>query len=198
MTQELIRTERNVAADEARTARDEARARGDHALALQYDEAERRALAGELVTSPEGRVPAVTKDRVEALYQAMVDEHGSIGYRLMNDWRDRAPERVAAAVAFIEAHPRFREIAENYGLDLHPGVIALAYEAARGGGVGAGSSQGNMPGYILSGADEARRQRDIAMARGDRSLANAWDERERQELAAIENGPIVGHGGRWL
>lgn len=62
------------------------------------------------------------------------------------------------------------------------------------GGIGAMTEQDRDT--AMDAANEARKKRVEARARGDNEAAKKWDQKEREALEKMGNGPIVGAGGR--
>ncbi len=106
---------------------------GDTGAANQAYALELQARDGELQESEESH-ESESGESVEQTFDYLTEEFGDDAEQLRADWGSEANENLALGRALVEDHPELSTIAEEYGLQDHPGVLALAAAIAKKSG----------------------------------------------------------------
>jgi hypothetical protein len=154
----------------------------DQAYALEL-----QARDGELQESEESH-EGESAEGAEQIFEQLAQEFDSDAVaQLQADWGSQAGENLELGRALVEDHPELSTIAEQFGLQDHPGILALAAEIAKKSGysftpTGAQRSQQESPSMSESGMSREAYQNGLA--RFNERIEKAFDSRTRDAIYA--------------
>ncbi len=154
----------------------------------------------------------ISDESIEEIYTELSSEFGPESVdTLRGRWGNDAGENIALVQALVEDHPELNDIASDFGLQDHPGLIALAAHLARNFGYSFDNI--NMSETIKEPSVEnnsntgnnidqeafSKTMRDfnsrisLAQSEGNSKLANTIYAKQLDWLASVKgNQPIVG------